>query len=229
MNVWEKRYKRYGFASQRRYPNEALIGFLATHYFPIKERSKIKILELGCGSGANLWMVAREGFDTYGIDNAPTGLKLCKKMLDSWEGGKTHLSLGDMRKLEFEDEFFDLIFDIVSMQHINLEGHHLAYKEAFRCLKQGGRFFQWHLGTRSTSFLKSDGKHIDKSTIDNIENPNVPFYQDGLICFLTSTEVKELLRSSGFKDITIEARRRTYKNMMQIIEYLQISAKKHGN
>src|SRR3989344_8080282 len=83
----ERQYHTRGFAAQRRYPNEALVQFLAAHFFDLSKaaRKRIKILELGCGSGANLWMLAREGFDTYGVDAAPTALSLCKKMLHSWK------------------------------------------------------------------------------------------------------------------------------------------------
>ncbi|MDP2669410.1 MAG: hypothetical protein Q8P07_06335 [bacterium] len=38
---FEKKFKESGFASQRRYPNEALIQFLAKNYFDIqRERER---------------------------------------------------------------------------------------------------------------------------------------------------------------------------------------------
>lgn len=46
------------------------------------DNKSIKILEIGCGSGANLWMLAKEGFDVYGIDNSVTSLKLAKEHLN---------------------------------------------------------------------------------------------------------------------------------------------------
>ncbi len=152
MDVWEKKYQENGFSSQRRYPNEALIRFLAANYFSLKERGETKVLELGCGSGANLWMVSQEGFDAYGIDASPTALKLCQEMLD-YRQVKAKISLADMTKLGFENEFFDVIFDIVSMQHLDLKGHFRAYQEIFRCLKKEGRFFQWHLEQKAPPFF----------------------------------------------------------------------------
>ena len=224
---FEKLYKAKGLASQRRYPNEVLIQFLASNYFnlPLKKRKKIKILELGCGSGANLWMMAKEGFDVYGIDVAPTGIKLAKKMMKSWNVS-VRLKMGNMRKLDFPDNFFDAIVDVVSVQHADLKGHNEIYCEAYRCLKPGGRLFQWHLGANSVSFIKSKGKWIDKLTIDKIVNPEVPFYGCGLICFLTTKETEKMLKSAGFKNINIEIHTRTYKNRAQIIEYLAIQCKK---
>src|SRR3989339_199857 len=221
---FEKLYKEKGLASQRRYPNEALIQFLAANYFNLspKERKKIKILELGCGSGANLWMMAKEGFDVYGIDIAPSGVKLCKKMLKNWKVS-ARVILGNIRKLDFPDNFFDAIVDVVSVQHVDLAGHMEVYKEAQRCLRPGGKLFQWHLGAKSVSFIESKGEKTDKLTVNKITNPNVPFCGCGLICFLTAKEAENMLKAARFKNINIEIYTRTYKNRSQIIEYLAIN------
>ena len=152
--TFEESYKSEGFNAQRRYPNEPLLQFLGRYYFglPKDKRKSTRILEIGCGSGANLWMVAKEGFSTYGIDISSTGINLCKKMLDDWRV-KASLSVQNMRKMDFDNDYFDAIFDIVSIQHTNLKGHKETYKEIYRLLKKGGRFFQWHLGSKSISFI----------------------------------------------------------------------------
>lgn len=224
---FEKHYRIKGIASQRRYPNEALIQFLAANYFslPLKKRRKIRILELGCGSGANLWMLAKESFDVYGVDIAPTGIKLAKKMMKLWNAS-AKLKTGNMRKLDFPDNFFDVIVDVVSVQHVDLKGHNEIYREVYRCLKPGGLFFQWHLGAKSVSFIESKGEKTDKLTVNKIANPDVPFYGCGLICFLTAKEAERMLKATGFKNINIEIHTRTYKNRSQIIEYLSIECEK---
>lgn len=224
---FEKLYKTQGFDSQRSYPNEALIRFLSANYFnlPRAKRKKIKILELGCGSGANLWMLAKEGFDAYGIDIASTGIKLCKKMLKKWNVF-AKAEKGNMRKLGFPDNFFDAIVDVVSVQHVNLKGHSEIYRETYRCLKTGGKLFQWHLGTRSVSFKMGGGKKIDSNTIDAIRNPKVPLSGCGLVCFLTPAVAKKMLKEAGFKNIIIESHIRTYQNRKQKIEYLAIQCEK---
>ena len=73
-------YEKLGFNEQRRYTNEELCRFMGRNFFSVshEKRKDIKILETGCGSGANLWMITKEGFSTYGIDISQESLHLCK-------------------------------------------------------------------------------------------------------------------------------------------------------
>ena len=57
-----------------KYPSESLIQFIA-HNFYKKNRSEVKLLEVGCGTGANVWYITREGFDGNGIDGSETAIK----------------------------------------------------------------------------------------------------------------------------------------------------------
>lgn len=225
--AFEKEYQDQGFASQRRYPNEALIQFLARYYFgiPREERKNVRILELGCGSGANLWMIAKEGFDVYGIDHAPTGIALCRDMLAFW-GVSATLAVSDMRTLEFPDGFFDAVTDVVSVQHTDLEGHATTYLEVRRVLKPGGRFFQWHLSDASIAFRESGGNFVDESTVDNIANPTMPLHGNGLTCFLNPERARTLLIGAGFSDIETESTTRTYCERTKSMTYLSIHAQK---
>src|SRR6266567_279496 len=99
---YEASYKQEGAAAQRRYPNEELCRFMGRHYLhlPRERRSDIRILEVGCGAGANLWMIAREGFDTYGIDLSEEAIRLCRLMLHSY-GTKATLHVADMTATPF--------------------------------------------------------------------------------------------------------------------------------
>ena len=62
--IWNKIFtqKEWG-----RYPSENLIKFIAKNFYHLK-RSEINILEIGCGPGANIWYLSREGFISHGID-----------------------------------------------------------------------------------------------------------------------------------------------------------------
>lgn len=210
LNNWEKGYQEKGISFQRQYPNEAMLGFLAG--FP----KGSKVLEIGCGSGANLWAIAKR-FKAYGIDNSPMGIELCKKVLKDWKV-KAELSVGNMQNIPYVDDYFDAIIDIVSMQHLDLIGHKKTYQAVYNCLKEGGKFFSYHLGSNSDSFK---GEQIDRCTIKNIPK-GLPLEGNGVTCFLDSAETRKLL--SIFKNINIETYTRTYG--IQLVEYLAITAVK---
>ena len=214
-----------GFFAQRFYPNESLISFLGANFFRLKqaEKSKLKILEVGCGSGANLWMVAKEGFATFGIDLSASGIGLCKKMLAHW-GVTANLQVGTIAKLPYQNNFFDVIFDVVSIQHLTFKQHRFAYEQIFRCLKKGGLFFSYHLGENSIS-LKSTNNMIDHCTVKNI-TCGYPLANNGQTCFMSANESRSLLHDVGFVNITIEKITRSYHNQTQTIEYLVVNAEK---
>ena len=103
---YEDSYKHSGFNAQRRYPNEELLRFMGRNFFSvtIAERKKIRILELGCGSCANLWMISKEGYDAHGIDLSEEAIKLGHHMLTSWgDTLSANLTVQSMTKLEFAD------------------------------------------------------------------------------------------------------------------------------
>ncbi len=222
---FEERYQNEGFACQRRYPNEALIGFLAANYFrrSAAERKNTRILELGCGSGANLWLIAKEGFDTHGIDFSPTGLAYCEQMLAAWQV-EAQLQVQDMTRLDFEPNQFDAMVDVVSMQHLTLKQHAQAYAEVWRCLKPTGKFFSYHLGENSVSLRGGTG-FIDHATVTNIQH-GYPLADNGQTCFLSSNETRKMLQDAGFVNIRIEKLLRSYDDQTRFIEYLIITADK---
>ena len=225
MNVFEQLYQTRGFASQRRYPNEQLIGFIAGNFFraDAATRAKIKMLELGCGSGANLWFVAREGFDVTGIDFAPSGIALCQTMLDIWQV-QAKLQLADMTALPFENSSFNVVFDVVSMQHLTLAQHAAALAEAHRCLQEGGQFFSYHLA--ENGFIRQAvSEMVDERTVVDIPS-GLPLAGNGQTCLLSTAIYLQLLTDVGFREISIEKQTRTYNSQSQTLEYLIVTARK---
>lgn len=226
-NIFEDSYQKYGNKAQRTYPNTELISFIKTKFTQNSIKKKIKALEVGSGTGANLWMLAQEKFITHGLDNSKSAIKICKKNLKK---RKLHAELhhGSMTNLKFKKNFFNLIIDVVSMQNIPYSDHQKSWKSIFSCIKPGGYFFSYHLGQQSTSFkeLKKDKKRlIDKSTLKNVPK-KYPLSHKGSVCFLKSSQVFLELNKIGFKKINIEKVTRSYSAEEHKIEYLIITAKK---
>ena len=96
-----------------KYPSETLIRFIARNFYNVSDRKAINVLELGLGTGTNLWFCAREGFTVSGIEWSKAGVdRFLKRMND--EGLKDRIKdikIGDYYTMldEFEDESFDLL------------------------------------------------------------------------------------------------------------------------
>ena len=104
-NAWQEWHIK-GFGP--RYPHEKLIQF-SLRNFPNKDlRQGVKVLDVGCGGGADIVFFAQEGFDVYGVDIAPSGLSYTKTRLDRFHLN-ANLKLESADVLEFPNEYFDLI------------------------------------------------------------------------------------------------------------------------
>ncbi|HEH9398767.1 TPA: class I SAM-dependent methyltransferase [Aeromonas sobria] len=223
-NDFNKLYLERGIASQRRYPNDSLIGFMADNFFHLsqQERGECRILELGCGSGANIWMLAKEGFDTWGLDLSPAGIALCKRVVASWNVN-AHLDVGDMTKVPYPDNYFDAIVDVVSMQHLTLGQHNKTISEINRCLKPGGRVFSYHLGKGSSVCRDPNLDWYDDISITDIP-VGYPLAGNGLTSFLDTNTVEVLYEK--FTSLEISTVCRNYSKCNNAVEYFVISAKK---
>ena len=110
------------------------------------ERSGIKqgmrVLEVGCGSGAFVTSVARVVGKTgkvYALDIQPAMLRQLKVKLTKPENQdikNIKLILGSAYKLPFEDNSIDLVYMVTVLQEI--PDKQKALKEAGRVLKPGG-------------------------------------------------------------------------------------------
>jgi SAM-dependent methyltransferase len=88
-----------------------------------------KILDVGCGTGANLEMLAQFG-TAQGVDVSDAALEFCrKKGLDAKKG------LAE--ELPFEDESFDIVTALDVVEH--LDDDVAGLREMHRVLKKGGK------------------------------------------------------------------------------------------
>jgi SAM-dependent methyltransferase len=89
-----------------------------------------RILDVGCGTGANLEMLSRFG-DAEGIDVSQEALSFCR------ERGLKNVRWGEAEGIPFADGTFDLVtaFDVVEHLDDDVGG----LKEIYRVLRPGGR------------------------------------------------------------------------------------------
>ncbi len=106
-----------------------LAGFVDEICRQVTDR-RPRILDVGCGTGANLLMLSKYG-EAEGVDVSEDALAFCR------ERGLDKVRLGAAEELPYEDNSFDLVtaFDVVEHMDDDLAG----LSEMQRVLRPGGR------------------------------------------------------------------------------------------
>ncbi len=129
---------------------------------------ELRILDVGCGTGANLEMLAQFG-GSEGVDVSDEALEFCRQ-----KGLKVHKGLAE--ELPFADESFDLVTALDVVEH--LDDDIAGLKEIRRVLKKDGKTlifvpaFMWLWGVQ-----------------DDISNHRIRY---------TRREIVERLEKAGF-------------------------------
>lgn len=89
-----------------------------------------KILDLGCGEGTRLSLISDTG---TGIDISGKAISLARKKFP-----KLNFVIGNLEKLPFNNESFDLVYSAYVFEH--LRDHLEVISEAKRVLKKDGNF-----------------------------------------------------------------------------------------
>lgn len=101
----------------------------------LPKKEKLKILDVGCGSGFFSILLAQLGHDVVGIDLTSKMIEHGQKMIENISG-KIEFFVMDAEKLDFDAEMFDLV--IARNVTWNLPNPKTAYQEWTRVLKKGG-------------------------------------------------------------------------------------------
>lgn len=145
--AWNKRSKNYGDQIEgvlfKSFP-KSLNNYLDKWMFNqvknlVNTRTKIKILDLGCGYGrlSQPILKLRSNISTVGVDIASEYVNLYNKNLKP--RGKAYQS--DISKLPFKDASFDRVFMVTTLMYkTNLSDQSQSIRELFRILKHSGQF-----------------------------------------------------------------------------------------
>jgi ubiquinone/menaquinone biosynthesis C-methylase UbiE len=172
-------------------------------------------------------MVAREGFQAYGIDFSASAISLAENMLKSY-GSSALLSVQNMLSMSFESAYFDGVVDVFSSYCMGAEDGDTFLSEVFRVLKPGGVFFSYFPSKASDAF----GDHhpavlIDADTLSGVYRETSPFAGNHYpFRFMTLEEYQNKLENYGFTIKYSEKVGRTYRNGEEYFEWLTIEARK---
>jgi SAM-dependent methyltransferase len=191
--MYEVEGRHWWFAGRRR----IIEGFLKNICAKLGSKSP-HILDVGCGTGANLEMLAQFG-DAEGVDVSAEALAFCR------ERGLTKVRQGEAERLPYDDESFDLVTGLDVVEH--LDDDVAGLKEMRRVLRPGGYvllfvpafMFLWgvqddisHHRRRYTRSGLEQVIHATGFEIERITYANITFFMPILVGRL-------LMRLTGFR------------------------------
>lgn len=142
--VWEKVFTSQAWG---KYPGEDLIRFVARNFYAAPDRAAVRILEVGSGTGANLWFIAREGFAAFGAEGSTTAGHLSRQRLAAecpgWDQAPRHgkVVITDIDRLPWPDGFFDAVIDSEAVYCNDFDDSCRIYREMHRVARPGGKLF----------------------------------------------------------------------------------------
>jgi tellurite methyltransferase len=126
-----------------------------------KKEGTEKVLDLGFGLGRHALLLAKEGFDVYGIDTSPAGLKYAIE----WSERETvtlKLTIGEMGHLPFDSGYFDLILAWNVIYHGTADYIRQTISEIRRCLRLKGYLLCTLISTQNNNYGR--GEEIERGT-----------------------------------------------------------------
>jgi 2-polyprenyl-3-methyl-5-hydroxy-6-metoxy-1,4-benzoquinol methylase len=130
-------------------------------------------LDLGCGLGTQAIYLASKGFNSYGIDFAPTAVERAQLRAETM-GLPVNFQVHNVIDLPHSNNTFDFTFDFGCLHH-NLESAQGYVSEVERVLKNGGYHFLFAFQSRISD------EEIDKLFKDRFK-----------VMFIAETSHKEL-------------------------------------
>lgn len=95
-----------------------------------------RLLDFGCGKGNSSIIFSKIGYDVFGFDLSPNNILSANRLAEKYEVvDQTHFSVSVAEKLEYPDEYFDVIVGTDILHHVDIN---LSIAECSRVLKKGG-------------------------------------------------------------------------------------------
>lgn len=155
MNYWNLIYKKNKHTSI--WPWSDLVSKF-TILRKKKFKKKVKLLELGCGAGANIRFFLENKVDYYGIDFSNI---IIKKLRKKFKNLNKKLIVGDFKNNYFKNKKFDFIVDRAAITHNKYEDINKIVDGIYENLLPNGYFvgIDWYsvkyLGRKKNDVKKS--------------------------------------------------------------------------
>jgi len=177
------------------YPFSDVVSYVKRLYSQeLKSGKKLKALELGFGAGNNILFLAKEGFETFGIEGSKSACIFAQDQL-KLNGLNAQLEVGDFVQLPYKDNFFDFVLDREAIYCNKPQDIRKIIKEVCRVLKKGGRFLSFMYSQEHGSLVYDKKKLDDENTFSDFKRGC--FEGTGIVHFFSKDEIESYL--DGFE------------------------------
>lgn len=134
------------------------------------------VLDIGCGTGRFTVPMAESGAQVSGLDLSQGMLDVLGAKLSD-KGLKADLRQGDMSRMPFPDNSFDVVTSMLALMHVPLADRPAVFREVSRVLKPGGRML---LGVKNGIFERLfTGDRFATVDITDVDNKRLIFTGTG--------------------------------------------------
>lgn len=187
---WEAMYLDGHGAS---WPWDAVVAFLhrigPRMSLSSVEQSPPRLLEVGCGTGANLLAAIDRGYSCVGIDFSPSALLAAKETFDI--SNRATFAVGEAERIPFQDRSFDVVIDRAALTHQPPAALKASLREVARVLRPGGYFFFSPFSTHCAAASYALTRWGALWTGDQF--PSGQFQGVGTVTFLSVDHIDEVL------------------------------------
>ena len=167
-----------------------------------KTHNVTKILDLGCGAGRHTIYLAEHGFDVYGIDISPEGIKKAAQQLHDLHLRATLTTGSIYRTLPYDSNFFDSVISIRVLHHGRIEAIRKAIKEIERVVNPNGFIFVT-VRKRTPKKQRRPFKEIAPRTYVPLEG-----LEKGVVHYLFTKEIlKKEFKAFNIHDIWVDSKK----------------------
>ena len=179
------------------YPNSEIIT-LYHRYIKNKmpQGKKLRVLDFGCGRGANLEFFLDMGFEVYGVDVSGEAIDVCRK---NKRFNEENFIQCDVIKEKWLQELFSVKFDLivatVSLTYLGKSDIKNVIKQFSQCLNIGGMVISSFFEKQIAFEGERDENGMIYSTISNLNIKHYTFILE------SKDELRELF--DEFKEVTL--------------------------
>ncbi len=147
---WEPIWRQHGDRWELQQPQSQVLELIGL----LKREDGRRVLDLGCGLGRHLLVLAAEGFEACGSDVSPTALETCRRRLRE-AGLSATLTRSEMTAIPHPDGLFDAVVAWHLFYHATAGGMLRAIGEARRALKERGYLLATFISTADGQYAHS--------------------------------------------------------------------------